>query len=631
ANRGGSVAANTLSNPNRVEFDSSGNLFVADGSNNRILRYDTPFTDGEAATLVLGQSSFTTGTSGTTASTLNAPFGIAFDSSGNLFVADFSNHRILRYDTPFTDGEAATLVLGQADFTSGSANRGGSVAANTLSNPNRVEFDSSGNLFVADGSNNRILRYDAPFTDGEAATLVLGQADFTTGTSGTTASTLSAPRHVKFDSSGNLFVADGSNNRILRYDTPFTDGEAATLVLGQSSFTTSTASTTTSTLNAPFGHTFDSSGNLFVADRGNHRILRYDTPFTDGEAATLVLGQSSFTTSTSGTTASKLNLPFGIAFDSSGNLFVADGSNNRILRYDGPIAVADTASTGGGPSGDISAPSFSLDKFTFARSFPEHVLNTIQDDPYTPIESIKDETLDLPHVINDNGYAISKYTNTIVTNTVETGNPINVKLNLSDETGIEHIVLYTNLRGDQREISDSDTYIIFDEYKELEVIDPHQFFSFANVTVYENQTKYSINFNVTFAKPMEKSDIIFRIWDDRRNMADTKIFDALEIVGDDITKEEQFSLLLAEPAVKQAESSEFALFDKEKSLVLEGWAGYYQESFSDSSILQTLGFEGSYIPYWVKKTFGEGIHNEDLEVTDLKVALEYLIKIGVVK
>ena len=237
----------------------------------------------------------------------------------------------------------------------------------------------------------------------------------------------------------------------------------------------------------------------------------------------------------------------------------------------------------------------------------------------------------MPFVINENGYAISKYTNTIVTNTIETGNPVNVKLNLSDETGIEHVALYTNLRGDQKEISNSDTYIIFDEYKELEIIDPHQFFSFANVTVYENQTKYSINFNVTFAKPMEKSDIIFRIWDDRRNMADTKIFDALEIVGDDITKEEQFSLLLAEPAVKQAESSEFALFDKEKSLVLEGWAGYYQESFSDSSILQTLGFEGSYIPYWVKKTFGEGIHNEDLEVTDLKVALEYLIKIGVVK
>jgi len=567
------TTASTLSAPRHLAFDSSGNLWVVDNSNNRILRYDAPFTDGEAATLVLGQSSFTTGTSGTTASTLNGPFGIAFDSSGNLFVADFSNHRILRYDAPFTDGEAATLVLGQADFTSGSANRGGSVAANTLSNPIRVEFDSSGNLFVADASNNRILRYDAPFTDGEAATLVLGQ----------------------------------------------------------SSFTTSTTSTTASTLNAPFGHAFDSSGNLFVVDRGNHRILRYDAPFTDGEAATLVLGQSSFTTGTSGTTASKLNLPFGIAFDSSGNLFVVDGSNNRILRYDGPIAVADTASTGGGPHGDISAPSFSLDKFTFARSFPEHVLNTIQDDPYIPIESIKDETLALPFVINENGYAISKYTNTIVTNTIETGNPVNVKLNLSDETGIEHVALYTNLRGDQKEISNSDTYIIFDEYKELEVIDPHQFFSFANVTVYENQTKYSINFNVTFAKPMEKSDIIFRIWDDRRNMADTKIFDALEIVGDDITKEEQFSLLLAEPAVKQAESSEFALFDKEKSLVLEGWAGYYQESFSDSSILQTLGFEGSYIPYWVKKTFGEGIHNEDLEVTDLKVALEYLIKIGVVK
>jgi len=292
------------------------------------------------------------------------------------------------------------------------------------------------------------------------------------------------------------------------------------------------------------------------------------------------------------------------------------------------ITTPATTSGGGGPKGDVSSPSFSLDRFTFSRLFPEHVLDTLQDDPYTPIEPIKDETLALPLVINDNGYAISKYTNTIVTNTIETGNPVNIKLNLSDETGIEHVALYTNLRGEKREIQDSDTYIIFDEYKELEIIDPHEFFSFANVTVYENNTKYSINFNITFAKPMVKSDIIFRMWDDRRNVADTRILDAWEIVGDDITKE-QFSLL-AEPAVKQAESSEFALFDNEKSLIIDEWAGYYEDTASNKKVLQALGLEGQYIPHWVKKFFGENIHNGQLEIKDLKLALEYLLKTDVV-
>jgi len=254
--------------------------------------------------------------------------------------------------------------------------------------------------------------------------------------------------------------------------------------------------------------------------------------FENGQTATLVLGQADFTSNVSTTTSSSVKSPRGIAFDSSGNLWVSDGGgaddNNRVLRFTGPTT---SVSSGGGTSGDTSAPSFGFDKFTFSRLFPENVLDTIQDDPYTQIEPIKDQTLDLPLVINDNGYAISKYANTIVTNTIEAGNPFSVKLNLSDETGIEHFALYTNLRGDKREISDSDTYVIFDEYKELEIIDPHQFFSFANVTVYENQTKYSVSFNVIFSKPMEKSDIIFRIWDERRNSADTKIFDALEIVA----------------------------------------------------------------------------------------------------
>lgn len=191
--------------------------------------------------------------------------------------------------------------------------------------------------------------------------------------------------------------------------------------------------------------------------------------------------------------------------------------------------------------------------------------------------------------------------------------------------------MYTNLRGEKREVQDSDTYIIFDEHKELEIVDPHGFFYFANVTVHKNNTKYIVSYNVTFTKPMEKSDIIFRIWDDRRNVADTKIFDAWQVVGEEIKPEEQFSLLLSEPAVKHVESSEFSLYDKEAAIIMDKWAGYYAESASDAFMLKALGLEGNHIPHWAKKFFGENIHQGDLEMNDFVEAIKYLSKVGIVK
>src|SRR5208337_3867855 len=97
----------------------------------------------------------------------------------------------------------------------------------------------------------------------------------TTGSAGTTANTLSATRIDVFDSHGGLWVSDLTNNRILEYLPPFTNNEAASVVLGQTVFTTGTAGTTANTLSAPFGITFDSSGDLWVADDNNNRIVEF--------------------------------------------------------------------------------------------------------------------------------------------------------------------------------------------------------------------------------------------------------------------------------------------------------------------------------------------------------------------
>ena len=118
----------------------------------------------------------------------------------------------------------------------------------------------------------------------------------------------------------------------------FSNGQAATVVVGQGTFTTGTAGTTSTALSHPIGISFDSAGNLWVVDDVNNRALKYAAPITTGEAATVVVGQGTFTTFTSGTTATTLSSPFGISFDSAGNLWVVDFSNNRVLKYPATIS-----------------------------------------------------------------------------------------------------------------------------------------------------------------------------------------------------------------------------------------------------------------------------------------------------
>src|ERR1700722_13404891 len=99
-----------------------------------------------------------------------------------------------------------------------------------------IEPGPQSTLLVADSTNNRILICDAPFSTGQSASVVLGQADFGGTVPATTASGLNVPVNVAADVRGNLWVSDVQNNRILRYSPPFTNGMAANLVVGQQNF-----------------------------------------------------------------------------------------------------------------------------------------------------------------------------------------------------------------------------------------------------------------------------------------------------------------------------------------------------------------------------------------------------------
>jgi streptogramin lyase len=281
---------------------------VADWENNRVLIYDSPFTTDMNASVVLGQSDFTTGVQATSATGLACPRATAIDGNGNLWVADEYNSRVLEFKTPFTSGMSASLVIGQGNFTTS----GIAVSQNGLSFPNGLAFDPSGNLWVSDMDNSRVLEFKTPFTSGMSASLVIGQQNYTSGTSATSASGLDYPFAITFDSSGNLWVADSSNNRMLEFKTPFTSGMSASLVIGQSDFTTAGSSTSQNGLYGPEGVAFDSAGNLWVADTFNNRTLEFTPPFTTNQGASLVLGQESFTTNTQATTATGQVNPTGV-------------------------------------------------------------------------------------------------------------------------------------------------------------------------------------------------------------------------------------------------------------------------------------------------------------------------------
>jgi sugar lactone lactonase YvrE len=205
----GGLGATTLCSPEGIAVDANGNLYVADAGNNRVLEYTTPFSvctsfpcvTGAAANLVFGQgSSFTSSTAnngGVSATSLSDPLGVAVDAGGNLYVADSANNRVLEYNTPLTTDTIADSVFGQGGlFTTNNYNNGG-ISAASLANPSGVGVDPSGNVYVADTGNSRVLEYNTPLTTGTTANSVFGQGgSFTSSNAnngGVSADSLAAP------------------------------------------------------------------------------------------------------------------------------------------------------------------------------------------------------------------------------------------------------------------------------------------------------------------------------------------------------------------------------------------------------------------------------------------------------
>lgn len=370
---------------------AAAHLYVADTGNNRVLGYRdaAALSNGAAADLVIGQQNFcstacnTGGKAG--AATLCAPSGVAVDSDGNLYVADSGNNRVTQYADPFaalaadqqSAGFIAQRVLGQANLASTGCNRSrggfGPPTAATLCSPRAVAIDGDQRLYVADSGNNRVLGYDHPL-DQPAGNIVIGQLGFGSYKcnlgGAPSASSLCLPSGVAADKSGNLYVADEDNHRVLEFDAPRSNAPPAHLVFGQPDAASrrsggcAGAITNADGLCFPNGIALDGIGSLYVADRGSNRVLEYLNPLAPGTGTQGTSGSASDTTADfvfgqngnfaasarndGGTTADSLSQPAGVAVDAAGSLYVADTGNNRVLEYNAasvPVSAITPAAT----------------------------------------------------------------------------------------------------------------------------------------------------------------------------------------------------------------------------------------------------------------------------------------------
>ena len=355
ANQGGTTSATGLNVPTGLAVDGQNNLYVSDFNNMRVLRYTAPVGangSGQAASAVWGEPDF--GTHGVpqqaTASSMQGPEGLAVDAGGNLYVAVPRDNRVLVFPPAGTPSAAgANNVFGQSDFVTTTANTGAfpQASPNTLATPMDVTVDSAGNVFIADAGNNRVIRIPA---GSKSAAQVWGQSDFVSnGANRIKPSSINLPYQMAIDYSQSpfaLYVSDVSNNRVLVWkdSVRFQSGDPADMVIGQPNLRTSapnvdsgaTQKPTSTSLAGPTGIAVDSNGTLYVADATNNRVLRYPRPAGQQGRITpdAVIGQTSFTTSNSAiVSASSLNAPGGVAIGPNGDLFVADTGNNRVLEY----------------------------------------------------------------------------------------------------------------------------------------------------------------------------------------------------------------------------------------------------------------------------------------------------------
>jgi uncharacterized protein (TIGR03437 family) len=326
-----------LNGPQDVAVGPKGAILIADTGNGAIRQVDST----GIITSISGNGSI--GLSGDGVATTLAmvsPFGVAVDSSGNVYVAEYGTNRIRKIDA---SGQITTAI---GDGIQGFAGDGGPANKVEMSLPTGVAVDGSGNLYFADSLNNRIRK----LAGGNVSTFAGNGLLSRSGDGGTaTSAQLNSPLGIAVDAgtAGNLYIADTANNAVRRVSNGVISNFAGTGTAGSSG---DGSAATSAQLSGPQGMAVDSAGNLYIADTQNHRVRKV----TGGTISTVAgSGTAGFGGDGGAAGSAQLNLPFGVAVDAAGNLYIAEFANNRVRKVAANGTISTLAGNGiNGYSGD---------------------------------------------------------------------------------------------------------------------------------------------------------------------------------------------------------------------------------------------------------------------------------------
>ena len=318
---GGLADTSKLYSPAGVAFDAAGNMYIADAANDRIRKINTAGIISTYAGNGVGGACTGDGGPATDAQLWN-PTGIAFDASGNLYIADLDNGRIRKVNT------AGIITTFAGSSTSGYSGDGGQATAAELGQPWGVAVDPQGSIYFSDFGDNVVRKVDGAGT----ITTVAGNYNVSTfsGDGGpATSAGMFGPQGIAFDAYGNLYIAD-NYHAIRMVNSMGTITTIAGLGNGNSGYSGNGGAATAAKINGPAGLAFDAAGNLYIADANNFCVRMINSSgIISTIAGTATQGYSG---DGGPPLAAQFSLLSGIAFSTSNNLTIADNFNNCV-RY----------------------------------------------------------------------------------------------------------------------------------------------------------------------------------------------------------------------------------------------------------------------------------------------------------
>lgn len=285
-----------------------------------------------------GTAGFSGDGSAATAANLNSPTGLALDGAGDLYIADLYNHRIRKV----TLSTGIITTVAGSNTTGAFAGDGGAATSARLNGPFGIAFDAAGDLFIADQNNHRIRRVN--MSTGIISTFAGSATSGYTGDGGAaTSATLSSPAGVSIDAAGNVYIADYFNNAIRMVEAG-TGNIITAAGTGSTGYSGDGGAATSARLAFPTDVAFDGSGDFFIADLNNHVVRRVDV--ASGNISTFVGSNTAgFNGDCNSPSTADLNLPMGIAFNAAGALYIADRGNNRIRFVQNPCSGTPSGGT----------------------------------------------------------------------------------------------------------------------------------------------------------------------------------------------------------------------------------------------------------------------------------------------